>query len=372
MSTTREATALVLQQRHDGVPTTDARQCGLVSELTASGAALQQAHELAQRIAGNAPLALAAVKQVLREPQTPSSAEGAVSGVQAPASGSAELVVKRGPNAGSRFVLSRPSTSAGRHPASDIYLDDIAVSRHHAEFRFEHGEFSIVDAGSLNGTYVNRQPVDSAKLTNGDEIQIGKFRLVFLTGPDTLTSRATLPEAKEDHFMSAPTPEKRLASGGSTRRRGADRVMDTNTDNQRREPEPNADIASCVVRVANLDRSLKFYCDVFACRRLIRDADMALMSTAKGFLIYLHEKTELRRRGVDAPGVTHLMWATDSESELHRIAERLRAYDNAMFFHTVADITIVEGADPDGYRVIVTCPSARQLPRTVIADRLRG
>ena len=172
--------------------------------------------------------------------------------------------------------------------------------------------------------------------------------------------------------MSAPTREKRLASGGSTRRRGADRVMDTNTDNQRREPEPNADIASCVVRVANLDRSLKFYCDVFACRRLIRDADMALMSTAKGFLIYLHEKSELRRRGVEAPGVTHLMWATDSESELHRIAERLRAYDNAMFFHTVADITIVEGADPDGYRVIVTCPSARQLPRTVIADRLRG
>jgi pSer/pThr/pTyr-binding forkhead associated (FHA) protein/catechol 2,3-dioxygenase-like lactoylglutathione lyase family enzyme len=344
----------VLQQRHDGVPTTDARQCGLVSELTASGAALQQAHELAQRIAGNAPLALAAVKQVLRETQTPSSAEGAVSGVQAPASGSAELVVKRGPNAGSRFVLSRPSTSAGRHPASDIYLDDIAVSRHHAEFRFEHGEFSIVDAGSLNGTYVNRQPVDSAKLTNGDEIHIGKFRLVFLTGPDT----RTLTQLDE--------------SEASPHLRGADRVMDTNTDNQRREPEPNADIASCVVRVANLDRSLKFYCDVFACRRLIRDADMALMSTAKGFLIYLHEKNELRRRGVDAPGVTHLMWATDSESELHRIAERLRAYDNAMFFHTVADITIVEGADPDGYRVIVTCPSARQLPRTVIADRLRG
>ena len=112
----------------------------------------------------------------------PPSAEGAVSGVQALPSGAATLVVKRGPNAGSRFVLNRPSTSAGRHPASDIYLDDITVSRHHAEFRFEHGEFGIADAGSLNGTYVNRQPVDSAVLTNGDEIQIGKFRLVYLTG----------------------------------------------------------------------------------------------------------------------------------------------------------------------------------------------
>ena len=116
----------------------------------------------------------------------PPSAEG-VSGVQVLPSGSAMLVVKRGPNAGSRFVLNRPCTSAGRHLASDIYLDDITVSRHHAEFRFEHGEFSIVDAGSLNGTYVNRQPVDSAVLTNGDQIQIGKFRLVFLTGPGTPT-----------------------------------------------------------------------------------------------------------------------------------------------------------------------------------------
>jgi pSer/pThr/pTyr-binding forkhead associated (FHA) protein len=71
--------------------------------------------------------------------------------------------------------------SAGRHPGSDILLDDITVSRHHAEFRIENGQFRIVDAGSLNGTYVNRQPVDSAVLANGDEIQIGTFRLVFFT-----------------------------------------------------------------------------------------------------------------------------------------------------------------------------------------------
>ena len=73
----------------------------------------------------------------------------------------------------------------GRHPDSDIFLDDVTVSRRHAEFRLENGEFQVVDVGSLNGTYVNREPVDSAVLANGDEVQIGKFRLVFLTGPKT-------------------------------------------------------------------------------------------------------------------------------------------------------------------------------------------
>ena len=100
-------------------------------------------------------------------------------------SGSAVLVVKRGPNAGSRFLLDQPVTSAGRHPNSDIFLDDVTVSRRHAEFRRENDEFRIVDIGSLNGTYVNREPVASAVLANGDEIQIGKFRLVFLPRPTT-------------------------------------------------------------------------------------------------------------------------------------------------------------------------------------------
>ena len=106
-----------------------------------------------------------------------------VAGLDALSAGSALLVVKRGPNAGSRFLLDRSTTSAGRHPESDIFLDDVTVSRRHAEFRREGGEFVVVDVGSLNGTYVNREPVDSAVLANGDEVQIGKFRLVFLTGP---------------------------------------------------------------------------------------------------------------------------------------------------------------------------------------------
>ena len=109
--------------------------------------------------------------------------DNSVSGVEGLPAGSALLVVKRGPNAGSRFLLDQPRTSAGRHPDSDIFLDDVTVSRRHAEFRLETAEFQVVDVGSLNGTYVNREPVDSAVLANGDEVQIGKFRLVFLTGP---------------------------------------------------------------------------------------------------------------------------------------------------------------------------------------------
>jgi len=94
--------------------------------------------------------------------------------------GSAVLVVQRGPNAGSRFALNQPVTRAGRHPSSDIYLDDVTVSRRHAEFHRDKGQFHVVDIGSLNGTYLNRKPVASAALAHGDEFQIGNFRLVFL------------------------------------------------------------------------------------------------------------------------------------------------------------------------------------------------
>jgi pSer/pThr/pTyr-binding forkhead associated (FHA) protein len=97
--------------------------------------------------------------------------------------GSALLVVKRGPNAGSRFLLDADVTTAGRHPESDIFLDDVTVSRRHAEFVREGGGFLVRDVGSLNGTYLNRERIDAASLAGGDEVQIGKYRLVFLTGP---------------------------------------------------------------------------------------------------------------------------------------------------------------------------------------------
>jgi pSer/pThr/pTyr-binding forkhead associated (FHA) protein len=113
------------------------------------------------------------------------AAEAGVGEVEGLPRGAALLVVKRGPNAGSRFLLDQPVTSAGRHPDSDIFLDDVTSSRRHAEFRRENGTFRIVDLDSLNGTYVNRRPVASAVLANGDEIAIGKFRLVFLIRPTT-------------------------------------------------------------------------------------------------------------------------------------------------------------------------------------------
>lgn len=92
------------------------------------------------------------------------------------------LVVKRGPNAGSRFLLDQEITSAGRHPESDIFLDDVTVSRRHVEFHRNDTAFAVRDVGSLNGTYLNREIVDNATLASGDEVQIGKFRLVFLLG----------------------------------------------------------------------------------------------------------------------------------------------------------------------------------------------
>jgi hypothetical protein len=96
--------------------------------------------------------------------------------------GSALLVVKRGPNAGSRFLLDADVTTAGRHPESDIFLDDVTVSRRHAEFVRDGDGFQVRDVGSLNGTYLNRGRIDAAALAGGDEVQIGKYRLVFLTG----------------------------------------------------------------------------------------------------------------------------------------------------------------------------------------------
>jgi pSer/pThr/pTyr-binding forkhead associated (FHA) protein len=92
------------------------------------------------------------------------------------------LVVKRGPNVGSRFALDADIIRAGRHPESDIFLDDITVSRRHVEIRREASGYVVYDAGSLNGTYLNRERVDSALMHNGDELQIGTFKLVFLTG----------------------------------------------------------------------------------------------------------------------------------------------------------------------------------------------
>jgi pSer/pThr/pTyr-binding forkhead associated (FHA) protein len=102
--------------------------------------------------------------------------------VEALRHGTALLVVLRGPNAGARFLLDADEVSSGRHPNSDIFLDDVTVSRKHATFRREGDVFLVRDVGSLNGTYVNRERIDEAALKTRDEVQIGKFRLVFYAG----------------------------------------------------------------------------------------------------------------------------------------------------------------------------------------------
>ncbi len=102
--------------------------------------------------------------------------------------GTALLLVLRGPNTGARFLLDQPLTTTGRHPDSDIFLDDVTVSRKHAVFQIEGETFSVRDVGSLNGTYVNRSRIDSAILRPNDEVQIGKYRLVFYSAQPSSAS----------------------------------------------------------------------------------------------------------------------------------------------------------------------------------------
>ena len=106
-------------------------------------------------------------------------------------SGAALLVVRRGPDLGARFLLDQDVTVAGRHPAVDIFLDDVTVSRKHAEFRRTGTSFEVADLGSLNGTYCNGERIDgSVQLEDGFEVQVGKFRFTFFA------SRFDLPETE--------------------------------------------------------------------------------------------------------------------------------------------------------------------------------
>jgi len=96
---------------------------------------------------------------------------------------SAMLIVIAGPNRGARFLINSDETAIGRDPKSEIFLDDVTVSRKHAMIvRGAQGEFKVVDLGSLNGSYVNAHQIQDAQLTVGDEIQIGKFRLTYFKG----------------------------------------------------------------------------------------------------------------------------------------------------------------------------------------------
>lgn len=94
-------------------------------------------------------------------------------------SGSAILIVRRGPNLGARFLLDADMTTVGRHPDADIFLDDVTVSRRHAEFRRDGSAFEVRDLASLNGTYRENVRIERSPLFDGDEVQVGKYRLTF-------------------------------------------------------------------------------------------------------------------------------------------------------------------------------------------------
>jgi pSer/pThr/pTyr-binding forkhead associated (FHA) protein len=108
--------------------------------------------------------------------------------IEALPSGSALLIVKRGANAGARFLLDQDVTTVGRHPNADIFLDDVTVSRRHAEFIRDGIQFKVRDLASLNGTYFDGQRIEQALVSDGSEVQIGKFRLTFFA------SRSDLPQ----------------------------------------------------------------------------------------------------------------------------------------------------------------------------------
>lgn len=116
---------------------------------------------------------------VVHEPDRPGAGLRAL----APLAGFATLVVPSGTLAGSRFILNDEVTTLGRDVGSDIFLDDVTVSRSHARLSRQEGRFVLEDQGSLNGTYINGLLVDRADLLSGDELRVGKFKLVFLFEP---------------------------------------------------------------------------------------------------------------------------------------------------------------------------------------------
>lgn len=148
--------------------------------------------------------------------------------------------------------------------------------------------------------------------------------------------------------------------------------MTRDTSEPEQSTAPTAELASAVMRVSELDRSVNFYSDVFLCRVAVRDGNTALLLTPGGFQIYLHSKGRSGHTGVGNVGVQCLRWATDSEAELWRVTQRLRVHDLATYSHTKNGVTFVEGCDPDEIRVIVAYPSPSQLPRELIVSRFQA
>ena len=100
----------------------------------------------------------------------------------------AMILINRGENKGSRFLINAEGASIGRESASSIFLDDVTVSRVHAVIKKIGAQFNLRDCGSLNGTYVNNESISQVGLNSGDEIQIGKFHLLFVSGTTRVKS----------------------------------------------------------------------------------------------------------------------------------------------------------------------------------------
>lgn len=149
----------------------------------------EAAAEPAPEVAGDATARFSTTPVEDSAPEQPRGTEVRLSSsdqatVDALRPGTALLLALRGPNSGARFLLDDAEVSVGRHPSSDIFLDDVTVSRRHAVFRrTDDAGYAVTDIGSLNGTYVNGELVDSHDLTTRDEVMVGKFRLVFYGAP---------------------------------------------------------------------------------------------------------------------------------------------------------------------------------------------
>lgn len=132
-----------------------------------------------------------------------------------------------------------------------------------------------------------------------------------------------------------------------------------------------ARVASCLMRVSGLERSVSFYRDVFECIVTLREPDAALLLTPDGFQLYFRTHEASRTRGIDDVGVEQIIWSAGSEAELHRIEQRLRTHDPSTYTNTLNGISFVDGVDPDQNRVLITYPTPAQLPREVIDRRFR-
>ena len=144
--------------------------------------------------------------------------------------------------------------------------------------------------------------------------------------------------------------------------------MDADRDSNAPQPEISAQVASCMIEVGELDRSVKFYSDLFSCRVGVRETDMALLLAPNGFHTYLHAQGSSRHRAARAAGVQFLLWATDTESDLQEFAQRLRAYDPAVYSHIENGVTSSRDQTPtEGGSSSVT-----RAPVSMMAARLRA